>query len=185
MKRSGLTIVFVLVCAIVLVGAYGLGVCIREYRFHKAAVAAPVAAELQKPAAGTTAKMPPGARVARTSDANNPGGRPTFRNGGMGGMRQRFQNMSEEERQQAISQMRERFGGGRRRQGMPQLSDEDRQKMRTEMEDLRSRWDSMSEEERQQAQEQFREKYGFAPRGFGSRGFGGRRSRGEPNSPQQ
>lgn len=33
------------------------------------------------------------------------------------GMRDRFENMSEEEREQAIAQMRERFGGGRGRRG--------------------------------------------------------------------
>jgi hypothetical protein len=181
MKRSGMTIVFVLVCAIVLVGAYGLGVCIREYRFHKAGVAAQTVAKVQKPAVESAARSVAG-RPVPTAGAPGPGS-PGDR---MAGMRQRFQNMSEEERQQAMSRMRDRFGGGRQRQGMPQLSDEDRQKMRAEMEDLRSRWDSMSEEERQQAQAQFREKYGFAPRGFGGgRGFGGRRSRGEPNSPQQ
>ena len=80
---------------------------------------------------------------------------------------------------------------------MPQLSDEDRQKMMAEIEDLRARWDSMSEEERQQVQDQMREKYGFAPRGFGSggpggggfggdRSFGGRGgSEGSPNGDRQ
>jgi hypothetical protein len=98
--------------------------------------------------------------------------------------------MSEEEKQQAMAQMREKFGG-RRRENMPQLSEEDREKMRVDMEDLRARWESMSEEERQAAQAQMREKYGFAPRGFGGdRGFGsgegGRRSPGgAPNGEQQ
>ncbi|MHC4507878.1 MAG: hypothetical protein ACYTAO_02830 [Planctomycetota bacterium] len=59
---------------------------------------------------------------------------------------------------------------------MPQLSEEDREKMRAEIEDLRARWEDMSEQERQKAQAQMREKYGFAPRGFGSGGFGGRSS---------
>ena len=197
MKRSGMTIVFVLVCAIVLVGAYGLGVCIREYRFRRAATEPQAVAAVQKPAAAPAtpnvaqrlAPVPvPGAEMPQ--DRPFPGDRPGFGGDRMAEMRQRFENMSDEERQQAMSQMRERFGG-RRREGMPQLSEEDREKMRAEMEDLRARWDSMSEEERQEAQAQMREKYGFAPRGFGGdRGSGGgeggrRRPGGASDSEQQ
>lgn len=73
--------------------------------------------------------------------------------------------------------MRERFAGRRRSGGFqgPQMSDEDREKMRADMDDLRSRWEEMSEEERQEAMNEMREKYGFAPRMGGS---GGRRSGG-------
>lgn len=196
MKRSGMTIVFVLVCAIVLVGAYGLGVCVREYRFRKAAVEPPVAAGVQEPAAEPVAQdLPKGPAPAPAPPVPAPEGMPFpgegpgFGGNRMAGMKERFENMSEEERQQAMSQMRERFGG-RRREGMPQLSEEDRKKMMAEMEDLRARWDSMSEEERQEAQAQMREKYGFAPRGFGGdRNFGGgeggrRRPGGTPGGEQ-
>jgi len=139
MKRSGMTVVFVLVCAIVLVGAYGLGVCVREYRFRSAAVGQPVTAEVQKPAAepaaqglagglATAPAAPPGAPDGMPS----PGERPGFGGDRMAGMRDRFENMSEEERQQAQAQMREKYGfaprgfggggfggseGGRRRPG--------------------------------------------------------------------
>jgi hypothetical protein len=195
MRQSGMTIVFVLVCAIMLVGAYGLGICIREYRFHRAGVG-PQAAAVQKPTAESAVQSATGRSAPALAPAAGapegvapPGGRPGFGGDRMAAMRDRFANMSDEERQQAMSQMRDR-SGGRRRQGMPQLSEEDREKMRAEMEDLRARWESMSDEERQEAQAQMREKYGFAPRGFGgNRGFGGadssRRSGGEPNSGQQ
>ncbi|MEK7996408.1 MAG: hypothetical protein AAB403_21620 [Planctomycetota bacterium] len=188
MKRSGTTTVFVLVWAIMLVGAYGLGVCVREYRFRRAGVEPQTVAAVQEPstqvAPERVAKAPMSAPVAGTPEAGpSPGEGPGFGGDRMTGMRQRFENMSEEERQQAMSRMRDRFGSRRQGEGMPQLSDEDREKMRAEIEDLRARWESMSEEERQQAQDQMREKYGFAPRGFGSGGpggggFGGDRSSG-------
>ena len=66
----------------------------------------------------------------------------------MARMGDRFEGMSEEERQEAIAQMRERFGGRRREGGM-----------RGGMED-------MSEEEREAFRAQMRER------------FGGRRSQG-------
>lgn len=197
MKRSGMTIVFVLVCGIVLVCAYGLGVCIREYRFRSAAVVPSVSAEVQKPAISPAAQSlakvsepAPAAPPGAPEEMPSPGERPGFGGDRMAEMRERFNNMSEEERQQAMAQMRERFGNRRRGEGMPQLSEEDREKMRVEIEDLRNRWESMSEEERQQAQAQMREKYGFAPRGFGSGGFGGgeggrRRPGGTSNGEQQ
>jgi len=188
--------VFVLVCAIVLVGAYGLGVCVREYRFRSAAVEPQVTAEIQKLAAEPAAQGlaegpapapagPPGAPEGMPS----PGG-PGFGGDRMAGMKERFENMSEEEKQQAMAQMRDRAGGRRRGEGMPQLSEEDREKMRADMEDLRARWESMSEQERQEAQAQMREKYGFAPRGFGGdrglgSGEGGRRSPGGASNGEQ
>jgi hypothetical protein len=194
MKRSGMTTVFVLVCAIVLVCAYGLGVCIREYRFRSAAVEPAVSAEVQQPAvepaAQSLAKAPEPAPAVPPEGMPSPEERPGSGGDRMAAMRDRFNNMSEEERQQAMAQMRDRFGNRRRGEGMPQLSEEDREKMRVEIEDLRNRWESMSEEERQQAQAQMREKYGFAPRGFGSGGFGGgeggrRRPGGTSNGEQQ
>ena len=97
------------------------------------------------------------------------------------GMRERFQNMSEEERQEAMARMKERFGGrgrggGEGRGGGPfaQLSEEDQASLRAEMEAL----GDMPDEERQQARAKIFEKYGITPReGGGGRpgGGGGRR----------
>lgn len=180
--------VFVLVWAIVLVVAYGLGVCIREYRFRRAGIEpqaavarAPSTQVTTKPVAAATTPAP----VAQTPEAMPAPGEGSESGGDrMTGGRPNFENMSEEERQQAMARMRDRFSSRRRPGGenMPQLSDEDRQKMMAEIEDLRARWDSMSEEERQQAQDQMREKYGFAPRGFGSGGPGGGGFGGDRNS---
>lgn len=194
MKRSGMTIVFVLVCAIVLMAAYGVGVCVREYRFRRAGVEPKTAAEVEKPIAKPSteglAKAPAPAPAPEGPQGvpPSPEERPGPAGDRMMGMRQRFENMSEEERQQAMAQMRDRMGG--RRGGMPQLSEEDRAKMREEMDALRARWESMSEEERQEAQAQMREKYGFAPRGFGGDrgpggGEGGRQRGSGPGAGQQ
>src|SRR4030042_2409482 len=71
------------------------------------------------------------------------------------GMRERFENMTEEEREAFRAQMRERFGGRRREMG-PQLSEEDRAKMREEIDALRARWDQMSEAEREEGRKQKR-----------------------------
>lgn len=53
---------------------------------------------------------------------------------------------------------------------MENMSEEERAKMREEMEMLRERWEEMSEEEREEARSQMSEKYGFVPRiGIGGR----------------
>ncbi|UCC96452.1 MAG: hypothetical protein JSW66_11480 [Phycisphaerales bacterium] len=178
MKRSGTTMVFVLIWAIVLVGAYGLGVCIKEYRFHQAgfepkAVAAAPSAGTETAPARVAPESVPGPADGTPGERPSPGERPAFGGDRMMAGRPRLEDMSEQERQEAMARMRDRFGGRRRGEGMPQLSEEDREKMRAEIEDLRARWEDMSEQERQEAQAQMREKYGFAPRGFGDRGFGG------------
>ena len=196
MKKSGMTIVFVVVCIAALVAAYGVGVCIREIRFRRARVETEVAAEVEKPSIEPqtegVARDPMVAREPQGAE----GGPSPERGAGFGGdrmaaMKERFENMSEEEKKEAMAQMRERFGG-RRRDGGPQLSDEDRAKMREEMEKLRERSEEMSEEEMAEARAKIFEKYGITPRGSGGRpggdrGFGGEgggRRRGRPNDGQ-
>ncbi len=94
------------------------------------------------------------------------------------GMRERFENMSEEEKEKFRTQMRDRFGGRRRDGGQDmgsQLSEEDRAKMMKDFEDLRAKSEEMSEEERGEARNKIFEKYGLSPRGSGGgRGFGDR-----------
>ena len=107
-------------------------------------------------------------------------------------MRQRFENMTDEEREAFRAQMRERFSGRRRGDMGPQLqlSDEERAKMREEIDALREKWDQMSEAEREEARNQISEKYGFSPRGLGgNRSFrdregSGRRPFMRPNDEQ-
>jgi len=190
MKRSGTTPVFVIGCIAVLVGAYLAGICIRGIRFRNAGVE-PERTAVVETAAAKPASANSEAQPAPAPDENvEPDGAPAAEQMAEqdeqrpGGMRERFEAMSEEERQQAMEKMRERFASRRRDGGLqgPQMSEEDREKMRAEMDELRSRWEGMSEEERQEAMNQMREKYGFAPRMGGS---GGRRPGGRSGGMRQ
>jgi len=154
MKRSGTTLIFVIVWASVLFASLVIGICIREVRFQLAKVESTVNIE---PETGSEVQMPdatdqlvkelaqrgpmPGPRGAEGSRNFSPEGRAGAR-GERGNMRERFEGMSEEERQEAIAQMRERFGGRRREGGM------------------RGRMENMSEEEREAFRAQMRERFG-------------------------
>lgn len=185
MKKNGMTIVFVIVCVGVLVAAYGVGVCIREIRFSRAQ------AKTQETAKSSpSAPSSPSQRMAQKQIPNGPEGRPALDAqesenqppgqmiGGPDGApgmptREQLENMSEEERREAFAQMRQRFGG-RQREGGSQLSEEDRTKMREELEALRERSEEMSEEEMAEARTKIFEKYGITPRGSGGRPGGDR-----------
>ena len=189
MKQSGTTTVFVIICIAVLLGAWGTGLCIRQVRFRNAGIESKAVTEVDKPGIeperepAEMAQFRPERRPMTDPGAGRPERRPPREGGagfggeGMMGMMEGFQNMSEEERQEAIAQMRERFGS-RRQEGRPQLSEEDRAKMREEMEKLMARSEEMSEEERREAMAQIREKYGLTPRGLGGRPGGDRGSGG-------
>ncbi len=188
MKKSGMTIVFVIVCVGILVAAYGVGVCIREIRFRHAQAGMEVAAGTDKP--GIKSPTPSIAKESEPSDEERESeasadpetqrpedGQPRQRMGELGRVpgpftREQLDNMSEEERREAIARMRERFGN-RRREGGPQLSEEDRAKMREEMESLRERWQEMSDEEKEKVEAEFTEKYGFFPNPDRRRSGGG------------
>ncbi len=214
MKRSETTKIFVIVWASVLFASYVTGKCIKEVRFKRARIASQavtepeVSSEVQKPS-----EIDPLVReLAQRRPMPGPGGvmregniSPEERAGseeGRRGMRERLENMSEEEREQFRAQMRERFAGRRReggmrgrfenmseeerarmeeerrqmRERMENMSEEERAKMREEMEMLRERWEEMSEAEREDVREQMQERYGFVPRiGLGGREGGRRR----------
>ena len=179
MKQAS-TIVSVIVAVVVLVAAFAVGLCVREIRFRRAG-AGPENTQTQKQI------------IASQSQPDRPPAAPTFGPGGPGrergpsaeqtsgtvddraAFRERFENMSDEEREKFRSEMRDRFSGGGRRRGgggdmFQNLTEEQRTEMREQMEKLREQWEQMSEEERQQALTQMREKYGFTPRiGFGGR----------------
>ena len=204
MKQSGATILFIIVCAAVLAAAYAAGICIREVRFSAARNDAKTTTTVaEKPSTEPEVnreqarRMPgPGGMDARRGLSPEGGSReqarrvpdpgsmdarsgfsPEGRGGGLGdqraGMRERLENMSDEEREQFMAQMRDRFGG-RRRENMPQLSEEDRAKMRKELEELQTRSEEMSDQEREEARAKIFEKYGLPSRGFGGRSGGGR-----------
>ncbi len=185
MKHSGTTLIYVIVWASVLFASYVIGICIREVRFKRAriesqAVTEPkVSGKVQEP--GQTDPLL--RELAQRRPMRGPEGMPVERNlppeegagfeEGRRGMRERFANMSEEEK----AQMRERFAGMRRRggEGFQNLSEEERARFREEMEELRERWEEMSEAEREEARARMKERYGFVPRmGFGGGPFGNR-----------
>lgn len=177
MKQSGATIVFVIVCAAVLAAAFAAGICIREVRFSAARNEFTTAAVAEKPSPEPERSREQARRMPGPGGMDARGGfSPEGRDGSedqRAGMRERFENMSDEEREKVMAQMRERFGG-RRRENMPQLSEEQRAEMRKELEDLRSKSEEMSEEEREEARTRIFEKYGINPRGSGGRTGGGR-----------
>ena len=178
MKQSGTTIVFVLVCVGVLVAAFAIGISIRKIRFGGAG---------NESITATVPEKSPGELERNREQARRmPGSGEMDRGGGLSpeeraelveqrtGMRERFENMSEEEREKFRTQMRDRFGGRRRDMGS-ELSEEDRAKMIKEFEELRAKSEEMSEEEREEARRKISEKYGLTPRGTGGdRGSGDR-----------
>ncbi len=194
MKHSGTTKIFVIVWASVLFASYVTGKCIKEVRFKRAGIASQavtepeVSSEVQKPDAtdklvSELAKRKPipasgsGGPERRTSPEDRAG----FGEDRMARMRERFEGMSEEERQEARVQMRERFGGRRREGGMrgrfENMSEEERAKMEEERRQMRERMENMSEEEREEFRAQMRERFGGRrPPGDGQGGGeGGRR----------
>ncbi len=206
MKQSGKLDLFALVCIAVLLGAYGVGLGVRKIRGVGAEAKASPAVTLDEQAdepdeeavaanenAEPESADEPEEEVAQEQGEEEPGPRPERgegRRGMMGeGMRERFQNMSEEERREAMAQMRERFGGRSRgegggRGGSSQMSEDDRANLRAEMEALGARADQMSEEELQQARREVMEKYGINRGGGGGRPGGGEGGRRRPGGRQ-
>ena len=189
MKRSGTSRIFAIGCIGVLFASYGIGRGIRAVRFQGAEIEPKAVVEPESPAAETRPMAMPGPRMAGPERGALQGQR------GMSeeeraAMRDRFENMSEAEREDFRATMRDRFAGGGRRGGggemLQNLSEEEMTQFREKMDDLRARWEEMSEEEQEQARAQMEEKYGFVPRigmgggpgggrGFGSGEFGGKR----------
>ena len=169
MKRSGTTLIFVIVWTAVLFASFVIGICIREVRFQYAKVETKADIE---PETSSEVQMPDATdqlvnELAQRRPMPGPGGAERPRNfspeerAGAGGERmarmgERFEGMSEEERQEAIVQMRERFGGRRREGGMG------------------GRFENMSEEEREEFRAQMRERFGGGRREGGRRRPGGR-----------
>lgn len=55
MKKSGMPIIFIIVCIGVVVAAYGIGICVREIRFHRARIGNEVAVKADKASTESTA----------------------------------------------------------------------------------------------------------------------------------
>jgi len=194
MKHSGTTKIFVIVWASVLFASYVTGICIKEVRFKRAGIESKaesepeVSSEVQRPSeADKLVSELAQRRPIPASGSGGPQRRPSpedrtgFGGDRMARMGERFEGMSEEERQEAMAQMRERFGGRRREGGMrgrfENMSEEERAKMEEERRQMRERMENMSEEEREEFRAQMRERFGGRrPPGDGQGGGeGGRR----------
>ena len=180
MKKSGTTIAFVIVCIGVLVAAFAIGLCIRKIRFSGATNESVTVSKPEKSAGELETRQAQARQMPGIGEMDGGGELSSEQRAALveqrAGMRERFENMTDEEREAFRAQMRERFSGRRRDMGPQlQLSEEDRARMREEIDSLREKWDQMSEEEREKARNQISEKYGFTPRGLGGgRGFGDR-----------
>jgi len=197
MKRSGTAMIFVIVWVAVLLGAYGLGLCIRQVRFRHAklestAVAeAQMSAEIQKPSdisepergRAEMVRVPPEMRPMPGREGG-PGQRPGGPREGMAmfqmlppeeaaELRERWPNMSEEERETFRAQMAEKWEN---------MSEEEREQVlerrQAEMQERRARFENMSEEEREKFRAGMRERSGGRqPREGGQGGRPRRRQR--------
>jgi hypothetical protein len=194
MKQSGTTVIFVLVCVGVLVAAFAIGICIRKARFG--------GSEDESITAIAPEKSPRELEMEREQARRMPGTGGTDRGGELSteeraelvkqreGMRERYENMTEEEQEQFRAKMRERFSGRRRGDMGSHLSEEDREKLMKEFEELRARAEEMTEEEREEARRKIMEKYSLPSRkpgggrGFGDREGGRRRQAIRPDAEQ-
>ena len=151
MKNSGSTIVFVIVCILIILASYGIGLYIRQIRFQHAAAASKADAQLQVSQVSTEVQKP----SVTVQPANEPAGmtqspseaRPMPSNEG----RMPFGGLSEEE----MTQMRERWQN---------MSDEERaqerERRRAEMRQMREKMQNMSEEEREKYMAEMRQRFG-------------------------
>ena len=163
MKLSG-TIVSIAGSVIVLAAALVVGLGIREIRMQKAIEKR---AEVVKAEQERAARLPrTGPMARRTEERPSPEQIRSDRED----MREKYENMSEEERAKMREQMTARFradGGGPSQGQMGQFGGGDREAMR-------ARFENMTEEERRAAMEEMRSRFGGGTRG----GRSGRGSRG-------
>ena len=172
MERSGTTIVFVIVSVAVLLGAWGIGLCIRQVRFRSAGIESKAVAEVEKadielekePAEMVQVRPEKGPMPAGEDEGpfDNPSEEEARPREAREETRERFENTSEEERQELRAQMRERPAGRRQEGGYSfrNLSEEERARFREEVQRVRERWEYMSEEEKEEFRTQRHERLG-------------------------
>jgi hypothetical protein len=155
MKLSG-TIVSVIGAAVVLAGAFAIGLGIREVRARRARVEPKVTAE---PDREQIDKKPAPDRKGRQAFQDLSPEDQAKRREEREKMMKKMANMSEEEREKFRAQMGERFGAVRRGDGRrpPDLSPGQRARRAAEWEKVREKWDSMSEQEKEQFRAKMRE----------------------------
>jgi hypothetical protein len=168
MKKAS-ALISVIIAVVMLAAALGVGFSVKQFRVHRAEKVAQAVAKAEpkvKPS-GEKAALPGGggerSRSAELTDEQR-----AERQEGREQARDRWENMSEEERRQAMAERGNRFDAGTRgqggggRPGGTGMSEEERQAMR-------DRFENMSEEEREKAREEMRRSGG---RRRGDRGAG-------------
>ena len=140
-KNSGITIVFFIVCVLVLAAAFGIGLGIRKMRTPEADKA-PVAASEPNKREVARQQLPGGGREPRSGPVSEED-RARTRDERVE-MVQRFESMSEEERAEFRAQMAQRFSGGpggrRRDENLTPEERTAREEQRRQMNPRRRSW---------------------------------------------
>ncbi len=159
MKKAS-TLISVIIAVVMLLAALGVGFSVKQFRVHHAEKAVQAEPNVKQP--GEKAALSGGGERRRSADLTDE--QRAERQEERAQMRDRWENMSEEERRQSMAERGNRFDagtrgqGGGRRPGGTGMSDEERQAMR-------DRFENMSEEERQKDREEMRQKFGDRRRG--------------------
>lgn len=164
MKKAS-ALISVIIAVVMLAAALGVGFSVKQFRVHRAekVAQAEAAAKPKVKPSGEKAALPGGggqrSRSAELTDEQR-----AARQGGREQMRDRWENMSEDERRQAMAESGNRFDAGGRgqggggRPGGTGMSEEERQAMR-------EKFENMSEEERAKAREEMGQRFGGRRRG--------------------
>lgn len=180
MKHSGTAVVFVIAWVVMLLGAYGIGLCIREIRFHRMEIESKTSAEprishqVQKPSDTAKPAREPTEMVQVTPDIKPmPDSKdwedfPAYlpeKSGKLkkdkGKTEEKQKKMSGEDKKELKDQMREIFG--EKQEGAkkisPNISDEERARLKEQWKEVKKTWESMSEQEKEQFKDKRSERF--------------------------
>jgi len=158
MKHATNTIIVVIICGAVLVAAVGIGFYIRQARLQRATAEPNDSATVD--GEENPSKFLPGQGLAGRRRQLSPEQR-AQRKQQREEIIKKMENMSEQEKEQFLAQMRERFGARRRGPERSQsLSEDEINELRQQFEGLRERWRNMSEQEREEVRARLRERFG-------------------------
>ena len=155
-------IISVVAAVVVLAAAWGIGRCIRGVRLQRAgAVNSP---KITQPGTKPGPERPiPGPGPGRKQELSEQ--EKARLKEQRGRMIEETANMSEQEKEKFRAQVREKFSPSLPpdRQGFPQMSPEEKAKMKEQFEKMKEKWDSMSEQEKEAFKAKMREGFGFGP----------------------
>jgi len=164
MKKAS-ALISVIIAIVMLAAALGVGFSVKQFRVHRAEKAAQAEAKAEpkvKPSGEKAALPGDGGQRSRSAELTDE--QRAERQDGREQARDKWENMSEEERQKAMAESGNRFDAGARgqdggrRPGGTGMSEEERQAMR-------EKFENMSEEERAKAREEMGQRFGGRRRG--------------------